>query len=71
MTVKAKQIEITEKIQSLQKEISKTRKKGDQLLMMSNEYKIKIYNQREDLRKLQLELIEVSKAEKVDNSSTE
>jgi hypothetical protein len=71
MTVKAKQIEITEKIQSLQKEISKTRKKGDQLLMMSNEYKVKVYNQREELRKLQLELIEVSKAEKVDNRSTE
>ena len=71
MTVKAKQIEITEKIQSLQKEISKTRKKGDQLLMMSNEYKVKIYNQREELRKLQLELIEVSKAEKVDNRSPE
>jgi hypothetical protein len=71
MTVKAKQIEITEKIQSLQKEISKTRKKGDQLLMMSNEYKVKIYNQREELRKLQLELIEVSKAEKFDNRSPE
>ena len=71
MTVKEKQIELTEKIQSLQKEISKTRKKGDRLLMMSNEYKIKVYNQREELRKLQLELIEVSKAEKIDNSPTE
>ena len=71
MTVKEKQIELTEKIQSLQKEISKTRKKGDRFLMMSNEYKIKVYNQREELRKLQLELIEVSKSEKIDNSPTE
>ena len=71
MTVKEKQIELTYKIQSLQKEIAKTRKKEDKLLMMSNEYKIKVYNQREELRKLQLELIEVSKAEKIDNSLTE
>jgi hypothetical protein len=69
MTVKNKQLELTEKIQSLQKEISKTRKKENKLLIMSNEYRIKIYNQREELRKLQLELIEVSKTEKVDNSS--
>jgi hypothetical protein len=71
MTVKEKQIELTYKIQSLQKEIAKTRKKEDRLLMMSNEYKIKVYNQREELRKLQLELIEVSKSEKIDNSPTE
>jgi hypothetical protein len=70
MTVREKQLELTEKIQALQKEISKTRKKGDKLLMMSNDYKIKVYHQREELYKLQLELIEISKAEKVDNCPT-
>jgi hypothetical protein len=71
MTVKTKLIEITEKIQSLQKEISKTRKRESKLISMTNDYKIKVYNQRENLRKLQLELIEVSKTEKIDNPATE
>lgn len=71
MTIREKQLELTYKIQDLQKEIAKTRKKEGKLMHMTNEYKIKIYDQREELRKLELELIEVSKTEKVDNSSTE
>jgi DNA-binding protein H-NS len=71
MTIREKQLELTYKIQDLQKEIAKTRKKEGKLMHMTNEYKIKVYNQREELRKLELELIEVSKTEKADNSSTE
>jgi hypothetical protein len=66
MSIKQKQLELTEMIQTTEKEISKTRKKSDKLTLMTNDYKIKIYNLRETLMKLRLELIELSKSEKND-----
>lgn len=71
MNIKQKQLEISEMIQTTEKEISKARKKSDKLTLMTNDYKIQIYNLREKLMKLRLELIEISKTEKIDNPPTE
>jgi hypothetical protein len=70
MNIKQKQLEISEMIQTTEKEISKARKKSDKLTLMTNDYKIQIYNLREKLMKLRLELIEISKTEKIDNPPT-
>ena len=67
MSIKSKKLVITEKIQQLQKEISRTRKSSDKLLILSNEYRIKLFELREEVRKLEMELIEVSRLEKLDN----
>ena len=71
MSQKEQQLAIIDEIIKLDKEISTTRKKSDKLLIESNEYKIKLFNLKENLRTLQLKLIEVSKQEKIDKSSIE
>jgi hypothetical protein len=67
MSQKEQQLAIIDEIIALEKQIATTRKKFDKALMESNDYKVKLYHLREDLRNLQLKLIEVSRPEKVDN----